>query len=57
MLYCQKHNFRPYKPHPHTEHFANMVCWYALGKPGLNSDLNRRLTQKAYSFLGGNVKL
>lgn len=23
MLYCQKHNFREYKPHPHTQHFAS----------------------------------
>lgn len=43
MLYCQKYNFRQYKPHPHTEHFANTVYRYALGKSGLNSDFKQKI--------------
>lgn len=57
MFYCQKYKFWWSKPHLHTERFASAVSgvlWVGLASAGI---LNTRLTQEAFSFFGGNVKL
>lgn len=52
MLYCEMYSFLQYKPHPHAEHFANRVYWYALGKPGSNSDFKQKInTGGIFCFL------
>lgn len=52
MLYCQMYSFQQYKAHSHAEHFTNRVYWYALGKPGLNSDFKRKInTGGVFCFL------